>query len=252
MPSAADIETIERATLQAVAPEVVDALPGWLLPMDGGTVGRARSAVPLHHGAPDIQQLEPLLARYVARGFVPALRLPDVPAFHGFQRSLQQRGFVREQPTLTQTAPIESLLASQPDLAVVLTDEPDAAWMAMFLGPGLDPVDGASRARSLARATGTRFASLREGGETLACGAASFGHGWLGLHGMRTAAAQRGRGLAGRLVRAMAREAADRGIQQAFLQVDASNAAALALYQRLGFSTAWRYAYWHRAVPAPD
>jgi GNAT superfamily N-acetyltransferase len=250
MPSAADIEAIERATLQAVAPEVVETLPGWLLPMDGGTVGRAQSAVPLHHSRPDARVLDAVLERYAARGFAPVFRLPDLPAFEDLQQALLQRGFVREQPTLTQTAPIDSLLAPQPDLAATLADVPDPAWMAMFLGKGLDPVDGASRARSLARATGTRFASLRDGDETLACGAASFGHGWLGLHGMRTAAAQRGRGLAERLVRAMAREAAQRGIVQAFLQVDAGNAPALALYRRLGFSTAWPYAYWRRGEPA--
>jgi N-acetylglutamate synthase len=250
MTRAADVEAIERATLQAVAPAVVEALPGWLLPMDSGTVGRARSAVPLHHAAPDLGLLAAILARYEARGFTPALRLPDLPAFVPFQQALRQQGFVRQQPTLTQTAPIEALLNVESDPAAVLADAPDAAWMAMFLGEGLDPVDGESRARSLSRATGTRYASLRENGHTLACGAASFGHGWLGVHGMRTAAAQRGRGLAGRLLRAMAREAAQRGIPQAFLQVDASNAPALALYQRLGFSTAWAYAYWRRPDPA--
>jgi len=241
-----DVEGIERATLQAVAPEVVEAAPGWLLPMDSGTVGRARSAVPLQHEPPELALLPSLLARYEARGFAPAFRLPDLPAFETLQQALQQQGFVRQQPTLTQTAPIQVLLTDDADPAAALAEAPDAAWMAMFLGEGLDPVDGESRARSLSRATGTRFGSLREGGHTLACGAASFGQGWLGVHGMRTAAAQRGRGLAGRLLRAMAREAAQRGIQQAFLQVDASNAPALALYQRLGFSTAWAYAYWRR------
>ena len=250
MPHAGDIEAIERATLQAVSPEVVESLPGWLLPMDSGTVGRARSAVPLQHGAPDLDLLEPLLARYVARDYIPSLRLPDLPAFEDFQRSLAQRGFVRTKPTLTQTARVRALLPKEPDLEAVLADAPDEAWMAMFLGPGLDPVDGASRARSLARATGTRFASLREGGETVACGAASFSHGWLGVHGMRTAAAHRGRGLAARLLKAMAAEAAPCGIQQVFLQVDASNAPALSLYRRLGFSTAWPYAYWQPADPS--
>lgn len=250
MPSTADIEAIERATLQAVAPEVLEALPGWLLPMDGGTVGRAHSAVPLRHDRPAAGVLDAVLERYAARGFSPVFRLPDLPAFDDFQRALTARGFVRDKPTFTQTAPVHALLDPEPDLEATLADAPDAAWMAMFLGQGLDPVDGASRARSLARATATRFASLREGGETLACGAASFGHGWLGLHGMRTAVAQRGRGLAARLVRAMALEASQRGIGQAFLQVDASNAPALALYRRLGFSTAWPYAYWRRADPA--
>lgn len=248
---AADVEAIERATLQAVAPEVVDALPGWLLPMDSGTVGRARSAVPLHHEPPDRGLLASIRARYEDRGFSPAFRLPDLPAFESFQRALQQQGFVRQQPTLTQTAPVDVLLIADADPVADLADTPDVAWMAMFLGEGLDPVDGASRARSLSRATGTRYASLREEGRTLACGAASFGQGWLGVHGMRTAASQRGRGLAARVLHAMAREAAQRGIPQAFLQVDASNAPALALYQRLGFSTAWPYAYWRRSDPAP-
>lgn len=252
MTRAADVDAIERATLQAVAPEVVEALPGWLLPMDCGTVGRARSAVPLHHGPPDPVLLPLILDRYEARGFTAAFRLPDLPAFEPLQQALHRHGFVRQQPTLTQTAPIDALLtgAVSADPAAALADTPDEAWMAMFLGEGLDPVDGASRARSLSRAMGTRYASLRENGHPQACGAASFGHGWLGVHGMRTAAAQRGRGLAGRLLRAMAREAEQRGISQAFLQVDATNAPALALYQKLGFSTAWAYAYWRRHHPA--
>ena len=114
----------------------------------------------------------------------------------------------------------------------------------MFLGEGLDPVDGASRSRALSRAEGTLYASLREGGQTLACGAACFADGWLSMHGLRTASSQRGRGLAGRLIRAMALDAQRRGIARAFLQVDCANAPALALYRRAGMLTAWTYAYW--------
>ncbi len=243
----ADVESLERATLQAVAPEVVETWPGWLLPMDGGTVGRARSAVPISHDPPDLAALPAILARYEARGFEPRLRLPDLPAFEALHRALNERGFERLQPTLTQTAPVAALLAIDTGPPGELAEAPDDAWMAMFLGPGLDPVDGASRSRSLGRASGTLYASLREEGRTIACGAASFGHGWLGVHGLRTESAQRGRGLAGRLLRAMALEARRRGIGRVFLQVDASNAPALALYRRCGFTTAWPYAYWHRS-----
>jgi hypothetical protein len=45
-----DIESLERATLDAVAPETVESLPGWLFPIDRTTIGRAISAVPLRHG----------------------------------------------------------------------------------------------------------------------------------------------------------------------------------------------------------
>jgi ribosomal protein S18 acetylase RimI-like enzyme len=243
--SAADIEAIERATLTAVAPERVEALDNWLLPLDSGTVGRAHSAVPLHHGAHDPGLMEVIAQQYRAAGLRPVFRLPDGPAFEAWWPRLGARGFRREQPTLTQVGPLEGLLALAGHAqGVALDPRPDAAWMAMFLGEGLDPVDGASRSAALARADGTLFASLREGGETLACGAACYAHGWLSLHGLRTAAPQRGRGLAGRLIRAMALEAQRRGIARAFLQVDAANAPALSLYRRAGMATAWTYAYW--------
>lgn len=248
--SATDIESIERATLTAVAPERVDALDGWLLPLDTGTVGRAHSAVPLHHGRHDPALIDTLARRYREAGLRPVFRLPDLPAFEAWWPQLAARGFRREQPTLTQTGALGGLLALAPDVdGVSLDARPDAAWMAMFLGEELDPVDGASRSHALSRAEGTLFASVREGGQTLACGAACFAQGWLSMHGLRTAARQRGRGLAGRLIRAMALEAQRRGIDRAFLQVDGSNAPALALYRRAGMATAWSYAYW-RQTPA--
>jgi N-acetylglutamate synthase len=248
MLEADDIDAIERATLQAVAPEVVESLPGWLLPMDHGTVGRARSAVPLHHGPHDPELLPAILARYAALGFEPRLRLPDLSSFQPWFDALSQRGWRREQPTLTMTGEVQHLLNLPAGQPAILDFQPDAGWMAMFLGEGLDPADGASRSRTLSRATGTLFASVREQGQTVACGAASFSHGWLGVHGMRTAAARRGQGLAGRVLSAMAAEAARRGLTGVFLQVDASNQPALTLYRRAGLTVAWPYAYWRPSL----
>jgi len=245
--SAADIEAIERATLAAVAPERLDAMEGWLLPMDPGTVGRAHSAVPIHHAPHDTALIADMVQRYRAAGFRPVFRLPEVTAFEAWWPALTSQGFRREQPTLTQTGPVSGLLALADHADDVALDaRPDAAWMAMFLGEGLDPVDGASRSRALARAEGTLFASLRRGNQTLACGAACYAQGWLSMHGLRTASGHRGQGLAGRLIRAMSLEAQCRGIQRAFLQVDGANAPALALYRRAGMSTAWGYAYWRK------
>ena len=47
-----------------------------------------------------------------------------------------------------------------------------------------------------------------------------------------------------RVLRAMAQEARQRGIERVFLQVDQHNAPALALYRRAGLALAWGYAYW--------
>lgn len=246
MLTAANIQAIERATLQAVAPELVQALPGWLLPMDHGTVGRARCAVPLHHAEHDTALLPGILAGYETAGFEPRFRLPDLRTFGPWHQRLAQSGWSCHQPTLTMTGSLDVLSRVHAGPPVELSAQTDAAWLAMFLGEGLDPVDGASRARLLSRAQGTVFASVREDGETVACGAASFSHGWLGVHGMRTAAAHRGRGLAGRILHTMALEALARGLTGVFLQVDAGNLAARSLYRRAGLTTAWPYAYWRR------
>jgi N-acetylglutamate synthase len=242
-----DIETLERATVQAVAPDQVHELPGWLLPMDEGTVGRAHSAVPLAHALCDPAVVDRIMRVYRTHGFPSVLRVPDGRAFDAVRSRLLALDFKGDLPTLTQTCGIDHLLSTLATIGgegVELAERPDADWMAMFLGAGFDPVDGVSRARSLARATGTLYASVREGGKTLACGAASFGEDWLGVHGLRTAASQRGRGLAGQLLWAMASEARRRGISRAYLQVHASSTAALALYGRAGFETAWVYRYW--------
>lgn len=241
-----DVESIERATLEAVVPDQMEHLPGWLLPIFDGTVGRARSAVPLQHSRPDVGLVEGIAERYRALGFAPAFRLPDLPAFDDFHAQLRRLGYEREQPTLTMVGQVENLLQLHPGPPGVLEDKADSQWMAMFLGPGLDPVDGASRARALSRAENTLFASVREAGNTVASGAAAFGQGWLSVHGMRTHAACRGQGLARRVLVTMAQEAQRRGLVRVFLQVDAGNTAALALYRRAGMVTAWPYSYWRR------
>lgn len=243
-----DIEAIERATVAAVAPEACEELDGWLLPFDRGTVKRARSAVPLHRGEVDPATLDRIEDRCDSRQVAPALRLADAPCFDTLRAELARRHYVDDNPTCVQTGSarrMRDLVAA--DVRVADVDaSPDPAWAALFLGEGFDPVDGVHRVRSLARATGSLFASVRENGSTVAAGAMAFGHGWASVHGMRTEQSQRGRGLAGRVLAGLAQAALARGFERVFLQVDAQNQPALALYRRAGFETRWQYRYWQR------
>jgi GNAT superfamily N-acetyltransferase len=244
-----DMEAIERATLAAVSPQTIEELPeGWLLPFDTGTIGRAKTAVPLREAAPGPGLIEGIEARYAAHSLPPAFRLPESPAFDAMREALRQRGYRTHKPTRTQTGDARTMLAFGAGPPAEVGAAPDAGWVSVFLGPGFDPVDGTSRVQALARAPGTLFGSVRdEGGRTLAAGAIAFGHGWASVHGMRTAEAARGQGLAGRVLAGLAQAALARGFERVFLQVEAGNAAALSLYQRAGFRTAWSYAYWQPA-----
>ena len=247
-----DIESIERATLAAVPPTVVAELPGWLLGLDEGTVGRSHSAVPLRHGAPGVEVIDTVEKRYAAQGLGAVWRLPMLAEFDALRKALTARGYIAHQPTCTQTGTVTGMLAlpanhgTQVQMKVQINQQPTDAWSAVFLGEGFDAVDGAHRIRLLGRALDAVYASAQIDERTVAVGTASFSHGWASVHGMRTAQTHRGRGLASSILQALAREAQRRQIERVFLQVEAANDKAQALYRRAGFATAWVYEYWRR------
>lgn len=247
MTAAGDIESIERATLSAVSPQALEEIAGWLLPFDSGTVGRAKSAVPLSHAAPDAAALPQIEDRYAAHGLPAMWRIPEAGAFDRFRDLLASSGYAGGRPTQVHCAALSAVPGVPADESVGLAPAPDAGWAAVFVGEGFDPVDGASRVQTLSRAPQALFASIRHDGRTVAAGMASFSHGWASVHGMRTAQDWRGRGLARRVLGALADAARSKGYDRMFLQVEAHNAAALALYRRCGFQLAWTYSYWQKA-----
>jgi predicted GNAT family acetyltransferase len=238
-----DVEAIERATVAAVAPRELEELPGWLLAYDSVTVNRARSAVPLTHDRPDAAAVPRIHERYRMRGIAPNFRIAQLAAMAPVERELARLGLASQQPTQVMVARAEDVVHAAGG-AVHVAAEPDDAWAAVFLGEGFDPADGASRVATLKRAKGSLFAGVREGGAVVAGGVLALGHGWASIHGMRTALAHRGRGLATRVLAALAREALARDHARIVLQVEVANDTATRVYRRCGFELAWTYAYW--------
>lgn len=237
----ADIEALERATVEAVAPPEVIEIGPWLVPLDDGSIGRAKSAVPVTHEA-DVSQIDAVEAAYRQRGLKPAFRLAEVPGLRAVTAEIARRGYHSEQPTLVMTAPAAKVAELAAPFADLL-DHPDEAWGQVFLGEGFDPVDGAHRVKRLTESPDALYGAVREGGRTMAVGVISFGHGWAGVHGMRTAVERRGAGLASRLLALFGAAAQARQVDRVFLQVEETNPAQN-LYRRAGFEEAWRYRYW--------
>ena len=128
------------------------------------------------------------------------------------------------------------------------------AWQSMELQPRVlrKLTGGHTRVQLLGRAKEAVFASARVDGRVVAVGVCCFSHGWASVHGMRTAPSHRGQGLARNILGALAGAAQARKIEPVFLQVDAINTGAQALYRRAGLTTAWTYAYWRKPLLRAD
>jgi len=243
-----DIESLERATLDAVAPTEVGALPGWLLPFDQSTVGRAISAVPLRHADVHSGLVSTIETLYADRGLVAQFRIADVTGLATVQHELLSRGYAAQQPTLTLAGLVSQWPAALPERAVALSTHPSEAWKSVYLSQDFDAVDGANRVRAMSQSKCLVYASLGNTSGPIAAGTAAFSHGWVSLHGMRTLARERGKGHATALIAALGQEARSRKIERCFLQVEEGNAPAIHLYQSLGFQAVWRYHYWRKSI----
>lgn len=240
------IASLEWATLDAVAPAEQESVGSWLIPYDNSTIGRATSAVPLRHHDIETSTLTATEARYAQHGLQAAFRIADVPGLVSLTAALTAMGYRATQPTLVQVSDMTPLLALKTSAPVTIDPVVSASWASVYTAKGFDPVDGAHRVQALSRSKHIVYATVSRDGEALAAGTASMSRGWVGIHGMRTVTTARGQGLAASILQGLAQTAVQNQYQRAFLQVEEGNLAALALYRRAGFTTAWRYHYWRK------
>lgn len=239
--SGAEIAVLEHDTVAAVAPRETLEIGGWLVPLDSGPIGRAKSAVPLRHDmGPDA--IGEIIAAYHDRGLPPRFRIADEPGLSAVTAELTRRGLAPFQPTIFKIGPTAAM-ARLSDGAAMLLSEPSDAWAAVFLGDGFDAAEGAQRVAALTRSPDAVYGASGEGVEIQAVGVMSFGAVWAGVHGMRTAPAHRGKGLASRILATLGAAAQARNVNRVFLQVEESNPARR-IYRAAGFTPLWRYHYW--------
>ena len=204
--------------------------------------------MPLRHHDLSASAVDHIIAAYQAQALPPIFRLADLPGLTPLHDALLERGFAPAQPTLVQVANSADVADLAPTPRADCTTVPTAAWASVYVAPCFDPIDGRSRLEALSRGRHTVYASIVDQGEAKSAGTAVYSHGWASLHGLRTVLDARGQGLASALMADLAREALTRSLPSMFLQVEEDNQAALSLYQRAGFRTAWRYRYWRTKV----
>ncbi len=241
---------IDPAILEPLADDAWPArerarLGGWRLNASSGHSMRINACWPLE--APDRDPeaaLDAVEAWFAQRGLRPRFKLTDgLTAPADLPERLTARGYGATKETLVMLGPA----VGEGDPAIRATAKPDAAFEAVFTATAGDPGDGRERLEALNRIPApARFARLDIDGAPAAIGASAIGGGFVGVFGMRTAPDHRRKGLARRILRALLAEARDLGAERAWLQVEADNSPAIALYADEGFEPGYLYRYWTR------
>ncbi|PXX65185.1 ribosomal protein S18 acetylase RimI-like enzyme [Nocardia tenerifensis] len=230
-------------------------IDGWLVRAGNGYTGRANSAVPLggSDGPAEVTQaaIERIGEWYAAHGLPLLLALPDrlatlPPEWNSWRE------------TVMLAIDIENFVLPQGPSMVRVATQPDAAWLEMhrFEGEAPTPQRLSAREPDVEVLTAVRdgelgFASL--GVPTpIAIGrgavtTAPDGRRWIGLTCVAVGAEHRRKGLGSLVCAELIRWGHARGATHAYLQVEAGNSAALALYRELGFVEHHMYRY---AAPA--
>lgn len=246
MPDATHPLALEPIAARAWRAAEESGLGGWRLYASSGFSGRINACWPLEPpGLPLDAAIDAVEAWYDARRLPTVFKIVE-SAMHppGLAAALRERGYSDHTPTIMMVGDT----AGARDAEVIVEDAPDADFEGVFVAAGSgDPADARERLEALGRMAPPRgYARIAVDGRTAAIGACAVEGGWTGVFAMRTIPEFRRRGLAQRLFATLMAASRDRGARRAYLQVEAVNAPAIALYAAAGFREAYQYRYWTR------
>lgn len=248
---AASFGELALVTARAWQPVESELLGEWRLRAAGGFTRRANSVLPLGDpGLPLGGALGRVTRWYEDRG-LPA-RIQTATGAEGTQErlcaDLEEHGWRREVTAEVRIAALAPVGDLDTDISAVrLAREPDDAWLSRYQrfetpGPHVRKVLGSGPSVLFASVPGDDPA-----GTPSAIGRCVVDGRWAGFMAVEVDPAQRRRGLATAVMTALARTALDEGASAAWLQVEADNGGARALYDGMGFATHHSY---HHFRPA--
>lgn len=240
------IRALEERGLNAWPALQTMLVDGWVLRFADGYTKRANSACPLGPDAAPAGAVAGAVEAAYARHGLPAIFRLTPLAPPGTEDWLESRGYRAFEECLVMTAPLSPAAAAGG--GVTILPAPDAAWLDGFAagnryGPSVRPA--LERLLAAIRPQ-PGFATLAEAGEARAWGLAVAERGLVGLFDILVEAPHRRRGLGRRLVAALMEWGREQGAGEAYLQVVGTNAAAIALYGKLGFTGAYCYVYYRK------
>ncbi|MBT2423616.1 GNAT family N-acetyltransferase [Streptomyces sp. ISL-22] len=241
---AATYEELAHVATRAWRPVESERLGEWELRAASGFTRRANSVLPLGDPGMPLEAALDVVRRWYGDRGLPAY-VQTATGAEGTQEllcaELERLGWVREvsaEMWIGSLAPVADL---DEGAGVVLSREADEAWLARYQRKGVSEV----ALKVLGSGPSVWFATVpgAAGGAPAAIGRCVVDGRWAGFAAVEVDPALRRRGLATRVMAALARQALDEGASAAWLQVETENAGARELYAGMGFAA--HHAYHH-------
>ena len=234
---------LARVSSRAWRPVESERLGAWELRAAAGFTRRANSVLPL--GDPGLPLDEALTAvrRWYGDRDLPAY-VQTATGAEGTQEllcaELEQRGWTREVTAELWVGALAPVTDRADASGVELSRSADEAWLARYQRKGVSEV----ALKVLGSGPSVWFATVPgEGAEPAAIGRCVVDGRWAGFAAVEVDPALRRRGLGSVVMAALASRALEEGASAAWLQVEAENVGARALYSGMGFSA--HHAYHH-------
>ncbi|WP_157536581.1 GNAT family N-acetyltransferase [Kitasatospora mediocidica] len=246
LPEAGSVE-LQRIAARGWPAVEQEALGEWTLRASSGFTQRANSVQALGDpGLPLPEALARVRQWYAARDLPALVEVSSPGSPDDLAGELAKLG-AGLSPTLVRTAPIAPLtrVGHAPE-RVRLSRTAGAQWLSAYRRAGGDPARDAAALKVLHGGPSVWFATVPAADPQeppTAIGRCVVDGAWACFGAIEVRPAARRQGLARTVMAVLAARAAEEGATGGYLQVEADNAAAIALYDGLGFTTSHTYHY---------
>ncbi|WP_405990951.1 GNAT family N-acetyltransferase [Streptomyces sp. NBC_00986] len=234
---------LAHVSSRAWRPVESERLGEWELRAAAGYTRRANSVLPLGDPGPPLDEALTAVRRWYGDRGLPAY-IQTATGAEGTQEllcaELERRGWTREVTAELWVGALAPVADRADASGVVLSRSADEAWLARYQRKGVSEV----ALKVLGSGPSVWFATVPgEGAEPAAIGRCVVDGRWAGFAAVEVDPALRRRGLGSVVMAALASRALEEGASAAWLQVEAENVGARALYSGMGFSA--HHAYHH-------
>lgn len=240
------VRTIEEVSMNAWPACETMLYDGWVLRFNEGYTRRANSINPLYPSTHDVAtKIEYCRQWFSLKGLRPVYKLTHQVYPSDLDAFLDDRDYRKEAETSVQTMALTVSHAESDDL-VMISEHVDDHWIRRFMTMNLVHDNYTSIITSMLQriASPKCFASIAREKELIACGIGVKQNDMIGLFDLVVDQRCRGMGIGTTLVHSILNWARCHQVRSAYLQVMLDNAPALAMYNKIGFSEAYRY--WYR------